>query len=374
MRKVFLNEVSYYVNEKIKITDFDSSLYISTDSMLKDKAGICLPQSIPVEGNVTKYQADDVLVSNIRPYFKKIWISDRCGGCSNDVLVFRAKDSIVPQFLYYVLSDDRFFDHMMAGANGTKMPRGNKKLISMYQFALPSKMTQHRIADILSRYDKLISNYQKQIILLEEAAKRLYKEWFVDFKYPGCQNNQIDSCQHIGWKKTTIGNIANVSAGGDRPDSFSKEKSSECKIPVYSNGTENEGLYGFTTCAKVFLDSVTVSARGTIGYICLRKNPYYPIVRLLTITPKVKNISAEFIYLCLSSIRIDSNGAAQQQVTVPQFSNKEIVLPPEELQIQFNTIVMRFFNQVEVCKKRIYLLVEARDRLLPKLMSEEIEV
>lgn len=126
MRKVFLNEVSYYVNEKIKITDFDSSLYISTDSMLKDKAGICLPQSIPVEGNVTKYQADDVLVSNIRPYFKKIWISDRCGGCSNDVLVFRAKDSIVPQFLYYVLSDDRFFDHMMAGANGTKMPRGNK--------------------------------------------------------------------------------------------------------------------------------------------------------------------------------------------------------------------------------------------------------
>lgn len=100
----------------------------------------------------------------------------------------------------------------------------------MYQFVLPSKMTQHRIADILSRYDKLISNYQKQIILLEEAAKRLYKEWFVDFKYPGCQNNQIDSCQHIGWKKTTIGNIANVSAGGDRPDSFSKEKVQNVKF------------------------------------------------------------------------------------------------------------------------------------------------
>lgn len=107
-KKVRLGEIANYVNEKIDIKAFDTSLYISTDSMLKDKGGIGTPESIPESGKVTKYQHNDILVSNIRPYFKKIWFSNREGGCSNDVLVFRANDNIDSTFLYYVLSDDSF--------------------------------------------------------------------------------------------------------------------------------------------------------------------------------------------------------------------------------------------------------------------------
>ena len=101
-KKVKLGEVSHYVNEKTSIASTNELYYVSTDSMLKDRGGIIAPESIPVNGNVTKYQKDDILVSNIRPYFKKIWFSNRNGGCSNDVLVFRARREINSQYLYYV--------------------------------------------------------------------------------------------------------------------------------------------------------------------------------------------------------------------------------------------------------------------------------
>ena len=100
-KKVKLGEISQYVNDKIAITDTYESNYVSTDSMLKDRGGIIAPESIPSDGNVTKYQSDDILISNIRPYFKKIWFSNREGGCSNDVLVFRTQKGVSARFLYY---------------------------------------------------------------------------------------------------------------------------------------------------------------------------------------------------------------------------------------------------------------------------------
>ena len=174
--------------------------------MLSDKGGITAPESIPTTGKVTKYQFEDILVSNIRPYFKKIWKSNRDGGCSNDVLVFRGNPTmILPTFLYYVLSCVSFFEHMMAGANGTKMPRGNKKLILNYTFGLPDLAVQRRIAEVLSRYDALIENYQRQIKLLEEAAQRLYKEWFVDLRFPGHQSTPTSTTSpNPGKRKNSV--------------------------------------------------------------------------------------------------------------------------------------------------------------------------
>lgn len=100
--------------------------------MLPDKAGIVDAESIPSSGSVCKYQPKDILLSNIRPYFKKIWQSDRVGTCSNDVLVFRAKDVQLSDYLFALMSEDRFFDHVMLGSKGTKMPRGDKDQILTY--------------------------------------------------------------------------------------------------------------------------------------------------------------------------------------------------------------------------------------------------
>ena len=131
---------------------------------------------VPTSGKANSYSENDVLISNIRPYFKKIWFADKEGGCSNDVLVFRANEKVEPLFLYYQLSKDAFFEDMVAGSNGTKMPRGNKKSIMEFKLQIPPLSTQRRIAAILSAYDDLIENNLKRIMLLEEKAFLRYKK------------------------------------------------------------------------------------------------------------------------------------------------------------------------------------------------------
>ena len=372
-KKVRLGEIANYVNEKIDIKAFDTSLYISTDSMLKDKGGIGTPESIPESGKVTKYQHNDILVSNIRPYFKKIWFSNREGGCSNDVLVFRANDNIDSTFLYYVLSDDSFFDHMMSSANGTKMPRGNRKLIPSFEIPLPPLSTQHRIASILSRYDSLIENYQKQIKLLEEAAQRLYKEWFVDLHFPGHENTNIIDGVPEGWEKKKVGEIAIISAGGDKPDVVTEEQTTECQVPIYSNGTTKEGLYGYTNKSSNTAGSITVSARGSIGFACLRMHDYFSIVRLISIKPQ-NNVDLMYLFQFTKVHTFMSNGAAQQQLTVPMVKAIDVVYPAESLLEAFENVVLPLYKKVQSLQSQLSLLTEARDRLLPKLMGGEIEI
>lgn len=134
-----LGDVVNYVDEKMSLADIDESAYIATENMLKDKKGIIISTNKPEEGRGTKFTIDDVLVSNIRPYFKKIWRATFNGVSSNDVLCFRAKNEFNASMLYYTLEQDGFFDYVMAGSNGVKMPRGDKEWIMKYPVIIPSK-------------------------------------------------------------------------------------------------------------------------------------------------------------------------------------------------------------------------------------------
>ena len=134
-----LEEVAYYVDEKMSLANIDETAYIATENMLKDKKGIVISANKPEEGRGTKFAIDDVLVSNIRPYFKKIWRASFNGVSSNDVLWFRAKNEFNTSMLYYTIEQDGFFDYVMAGSNGVKMPRGDKKWIMNYPVIIPSK-------------------------------------------------------------------------------------------------------------------------------------------------------------------------------------------------------------------------------------------
>ena len=134
-----LKEVAYYVDEKMSLANIDETAYIATENMLKDKKGIVISTNKPEEGRGTKFAIDDVLVSNIRPYFKKIWRASFNGVSSNDVLCFRAKNEFNTSMLYYTIEQDGFFDYVMAGSNGVKMPRGDKKWIMNYPVIIPSK-------------------------------------------------------------------------------------------------------------------------------------------------------------------------------------------------------------------------------------------
>ena len=161
-----LDEVAQYVNEKITLVDIEESVYIATENMLKDKQGIVISTNKPDEGRGTYFQIDDVLVSNIRPYFKKIWRASFCGASSNDVLCFRAKDMFNASMLYYTLEQDAFFDYVMAGSNGVKMPRGDKEWIMKYPLLIPPRQD-------IAQYQEITDNIRKQIICRKEENSKL---------------------------------------------------------------------------------------------------------------------------------------------------------------------------------------------------------
>ena len=155
--KYKLSNICSYRSEKINVDNINEHTYISTENMLPNKAGITISSGLPNVNKVCRFYRGDILVSNIRPYFKKIWKATFDGGCSNDVLVLSANDEVNPDYLYYILSNDAFFDHSTATAKGTKMPRGDKKAIMEYMVPDFSFEEQEQIAKILAPLDEKIA-------------------------------------------------------------------------------------------------------------------------------------------------------------------------------------------------------------------------
>ena len=152
-----LSTICDYRQGKVDVASLTEENYVSTENMIPNRGGITTATSLPTVNQTQQYKKDDVLVSNIRPYFKKIWHATVDGGCSNDVLVFSAKAETDPDFLYYVLSDDAFFDYSMATSKGTKMPRGDKSSIMQYQIPVFGIETQLKIAALLRVIDDKIT-------------------------------------------------------------------------------------------------------------------------------------------------------------------------------------------------------------------------
>ena len=174
--QISLSSICEYRKGKVAVSSLNEANYISTENMLPNKGGVTAAASLPKASQTQRYCKGDVLVSNIRPYFKKIWQATCDGGCSNDVLVFQAKDGTNPDFLYYVLSDDSFFTYSTATSKGTKMPRGDKASIMRYSAPFFPVRAQKAIAGILGSLDDKIAlnnrindNLQQQLYLIFQS-------------------------------------------------------------------------------------------------------------------------------------------------------------------------------------------------------------
>ena len=232
---------------------------------------------------------------------------------------------------------------------------------------LPPLPTQQKIAAILSSLDNKIELNNKINTNLEQQAQTLFKNWFVDFEPFGGKMPE-------GWKVGKLSDVSILSAGGDKPKEVSDKLTENYKVPIYSNGLDNFGLYGYTNNAKIFEEAVTVSARGTIGFVCLRMEPYVPIVRLISLIPKTDFVSAKYLYLHLLNCNIAGTGTTQQQLTVPAFSKEQIIIPPKNVIDSFTNTVNPFFEIIVHNRKENEILSSMRDTLLPKLMNGEIKV
>ena len=194
---------------------------------------------------------------------------------------------------------------------------------------------------------------------LEATAQAVYKKMFVT----DVDNTALPE----GWRIVPLESISELSAGGDKPSAYSDIQSETCNVPIFSNGIEQEGLYGFTDKAKISDESVTVSARGTVGYVFLREEPYVPIVRLIAVVPDTQFVTAKYLYFALSSIDLHSTGTSQQQITVPDFKKRQILIPDKTSLDSFMEKVVPIFDSIRENKAEIKSLAALQSNFLTLL-------
>lgn len=276
-----------------------------------------------------------------------------------------------PRFCYYFLQ----MMHLENFNAGAGVPTLNQNHLHKLKIRIPSTYQEQEIvASILSNYDTLIDINTKRIKLLEESARELYKEWFVRMRFPGFEQTKFVKGIPEGWEYLRIDEIADVSAGGDKPKEFSELTTDDYKIPIYSNGITNDGLQGYTRNARITKESVTVSARGTIGFVRLRERPYVPIVRLVVLIPKTDKVSPKFLYHLIDSLPILGTGASQEQLTVPDFSKVKVLVPIKDVIEDFSRIINPLYSEMNLLRTQNQSLAATRDRLLPRLLSGELKV
>ena len=174
-----LTQIATFANDKTPLENLSINSYISTENLLPDYAGVALSSKLPTAGNFTKYQKGDVLISNIRPYLKKVWFADKDGACSNDVIVIRVNSIVTDSFLSFLLKNDAFINYIMKDAEGVKMPRGDKDSIKEYPITFPKDKTeQKKIADTLSSIDELINAQSQKVETLKLHKKGLLQGLF----------------------------------------------------------------------------------------------------------------------------------------------------------------------------------------------------
>ena len=349
-----LGDLAIIVKSKDSVEKIDRNKYVTTENMISNRGGVSFPSStVPKQNKLDTFDKDDVLVSNIRPYFKKIWKAPFGGYKSGDVLAFRTKDRDIlsQEYLYILLESDRFFEYMTTTAKGTKMPRGDKKAIAEFPFDLPS-------IDIQKKRSHQIEVIEQKISLNQQINANLQKLASTYFQF---------FLKKIETTNVLLEEVANIKSGGDKPKDITSKKDSDHLIPIFSNGMTNEGLYGYTKIAKIKEKAITVSARGTIGCTCLRTEPYFPIVRLISVIPYPK-ISVYYLYLWLLNTDIQGFGTTQQQLTVPVFKKYSVSIPKDLKDMSFfDNHVSVFFEQIQKNKEETKLLKEIKESLLKKL-------
>ncbi|WP_052212352.1 restriction endonuclease subunit S [Anaerovibrio lipolyticus] len=285
------------------------------------------------------------------------------------------KDDASKEYLFYLLSSKCIKEEIVNRAYGAaNQVNISPSAIGNIKWDFPSLDKQKKIGELLSFFDKLIIINNKRIKILEQMAEKLYKEWFVRFRFPGYENAEFVDGVPKRWKIVKLDEYVYIRAGGDRPKIYSDIPTENCAIPIFSNGIENDGLYGYTEKPIIEKESITISARGTVGFVCLRRVPFCPIVRLLALTPKQDHVTAIFLYYLLKNDELIGNGTSQQQITIPMVKKKKFLKPVSCLIKQFTEFADQCWNEIDVLKQQNQNLIKQRDYLLPRLMSGKIKV
>ena len=294
--KCKLGDIAEFSTARVSSVKLDCKNYVSTENMLQDFQGVVEAKSVPNETNVISFTCGDILISNIRPYLKKVWKATFDGGCSSDVFVLQATDTVAKDYLHYAVANDKFINYVMSGAKGVKMPRGDKNQMRTYQLSLPSIQEQYKIAKLLTLLDERIATQSKLI----EDLKKL-KSAIIDYAI-----NSLDT------DFAKFGSLYEMASEGGTPTTSNASFYDNGKIPFIKIDdlkkkylTENKDFITELGLQKssawlVPSRSILFSNGATIGEITITTYPVCTKQGILGIVPK-PNIDVEFLYYFMSS-------------------------------------------------------------------------
>ena len=389
-----LKDIARYVTDKVGSDAIDLESYVTTDSILQNKAGRVEASNLPpAPCTLTRFQKGDILIANIRPYLRKIWSADIDGGCNADVLVFRAINGYSSAFVYAVLMQDSFYTYAMKGAKGSKMPRGDKEQIM--RFEVPSNLQDtdgigNLIVAIKAKID-LLNQINRN---LEAMARQFYDYWFVQFDFPDRDGKPYKSsggkmvwndklkCEiPIEWVECKLSDIANITMG-QSPEGTSYNEVGN-GILFYQGSTDFGDRFPsvrqYTTAPTRFADKgdILMSVRAPVGALNIANNHCCIGRGLSALSSKIG--SQTHLYYVMDGLRMafeqrNDSGTTFGSITKEDLHNLPTIKPQMEVLKKFGAICSPIFDVQMNIGAEIDKLTAQRDELLPLLMNGQVSV
>ena len=398
-----LSDIATFVEDKISSNSISLADYVTTDSLLPNKEGKTFATNLPpVVCSLTHYREGDVLVANIRPYLKKVWLANKEGGASTDVLVFRVKESNKSSFLYAVLLQDRFFEYAMKGVKGSKMPRGDKEQIMRYELPTFSPQEQENIGNIIISITKKMQLNRSLNHNLEAMAKQLYDYWFVQFDFPDengkpykssgskmVWNEKFKRDIPDGWEVAPLNRELEIKSGyAFKSGSYS----SEGMFKIITIKNVQDGYLNISTCECIETlpkdikkwcilkkGDRLISLTGNCGRVCRVTSEDLLLNQRVGVFC-CDGLFSEYFYQFLASDEGNhycvnlANGAAQANLSPIDLCKMELVYPSRETLSLFNKTVKPIIQQYIANEQKIENFTKLRNDLLPLLMNGQVSV
>ncbi|MFC5520131.1 restriction endonuclease subunit S [Polaromonas jejuensis] len=345
-----LGKVAEFVSERISLERVELENYVSTENILPDYGGITRASKLPTTGSVTRFRPNDTLVSNIRPYLKKVWFSNKDGGASNDVIVIRAKHKLFTQYLPFLLKNDSFIDYVMTGAKGVKMPRGDIDSMKEYPAFFPALAEQQKIADCLSSMDEVIAAQAWKLDALKTHKKGLIQQLFPDdgatqprLRFPGFENagnwdvRRLDSIGRVirGASPRPQGDPRYY--GGPVPRLMVQDVTRDGKwVTPRIDSLTNEGAKLSRPCSAGTLTIVCSGTVGVVSFLAVDACIHDGFLALIDINESIA--TKDFLFHSLSTLRLQfeegaTHGGVFTNLTTSGIQQFEIKCPkPAEQQ------------------------------------------
>ena len=397
-----LGLVANYSEERVDADKVPLENFVTVDNLLPNKCGITIAENMPPQGNtLPQYRKRDILVGNIRPYLKKIWFADREGGASADVLIFKINSAHCPEFVYYAMFRDDFFDHMMRGKKGTKMPRGDKNQILDFLIPDIKITTQQKIAAVLSAIDAKIDLNNRINTELEAMAKTLYDYWFVQFEFPDKNgkpyktsggkmvwNTELKREIPEGWEVKNLGDFESNIITGKTPPKIYPEYFNGA-IPFITIGDIRGNMHVVETAetlSKIGADfqSNKYIRKGAICVTCIASPGLVGFASELSQTnQQINSIECEnhenryYLYFAIRDFFAGAKaktGNTFANMNKGDFASIRIITPKEIIIKNFMLTVKADFELVLKNSLENITLASLRDWLLPMLMNGQVTV